>query len=109
MKNNTTNINGYVTTVRPCGKVSFIMPEVAKTMTQKQINDITSEAPELSEIDSKEKALSELKEVLKKKTEGYSKQAKLEFLVNHCEVESFAEISSMSEWGIKCLIEKLEG
>ena len=115
MKNTVTRLNGYITTTRPDGRVSFIMPDVAKTLTNKQINEITQEnqpepeAPKMTAEESKAQVLSELKELLSKKTYGYSKAAKLEFLVNHCEADSFAEIEAMSEWGIKCLIEKLEG
>lgn len=106
--NHTGGKNGYIVNTR-AGKPSFVLPDVARKMTgaQKATFEPVEEVKPKTEEESKEAVMAELKTLLSKKTHGYSKEAKLEFLFNHCEVNAFSEIEALSEWGLKCMIEKI--
>ena len=98
--NQTTEKNGYIVTTRN-GRPSFILPELARKLSKAQVNSLAEPEP----VECTKQAITELKLALGKSCYGKSSQAKGEYLINVCKVNSFQEIEKMNKVEIYNLIE----
>lgn len=87
--------NGYLCRVVN-NRVSFVLPEVAKYTKRVEIVDT-----------GKEDILEDLRKLLALKCHYKTDQAKKEYLIDNCGVESFKEFESMNEQELLNLMEKI--